>query len=318
MPIIKIQKHQIEEIKQRRDNKEPMVNIAKDYNISPSYILKLLRKHYNDVEAKPKNLKALKQDIIDRYLQDDITGEGLKKHFGIGRDTVYRAFKDSGIKFLFNYTYSEAKDRGVNGDGRDARIEEAKRIYNTTFVKNKRDLARQLSLCTQSIFKYLKDTTPYRETQPFKDSVIAEYKKLESIRKVCESLHLDSKTVGNILHEVGLAIRVYTPKELIPKRVRKKKVSDAEQKPERKLKILRKTKKDSKRVKMPHELPKMQQGDVKVKKNEKILKTLPEEVRNKGYKLRIDDKTEIYVKDGVSPEVARERFLKRYSNNLKF
>lgn len=317
MPIIKIQKHQIEEIKARRDNKELMVNIAKDYNISPSYILKLLRKYYPEIEAKPKNLKALKQDIIDRYLKGDITGEGLKEHFGIGRDTVYRAFKDTDINFLFNLTYQEAKNKGLHGDAKFVKIEEAKRIYNTTYVSNKRELAKSLGLCTQSIFKYLKDTTPYRETQPFKDMVISRYKELESVRKVCAELHLDSKTVGKILHEVGLSIRVYTPKELIPKRVRKKKeTSDTE--PKRKLKVIRRVKKDSKRAKLPHELPKMQQGEVKVKKNEKVLKTLPEELRNRGYKLRIDDKTEIYVKDDVSPEVARERFLKRYSNNYKF
>jgi hypothetical protein len=33
-------------------------------------------------------------------------------------------------------------------------------------------------------------------------------------------------------------------------------------------------------------------------------------------KIRIDDKTEIIVKDGVDPEVARKNFIKRYMNNL--
>lgn len=59
-------------------------------------------------------------------------------------------------------------------------------------------------------------------------------------------------------------------------------------------------------------------GVAKVRSNQKIYSSKTKEQRDKGYLLRIDKNTQIYVKDGVSPEVARERFLKRMEQRMDF
>lgn len=307
----------------RFKNGEHIKDLSVEMKLSKASVSKYFRSFFSD---DPFYKKPSDAELIDCYLNKGMTGEQIRKKYNLYRDKLYLLFKQEGINFKMKLSYNDVKN-GIDVDSINHDKTKIVRAYfENNHVENYKDLCDMFDVKKHYIYKMLKGCIPYRKSQKFYDLVVEDYKNLKTTDLVSKKHKIPKTVVREILRNNNVEYIDYRvlvekkekPKDQKPKRVRKKKVVEDKPKQERKLKLIKKTKKDVKSVKLKYELPKMQQGDVKVKKTEKILKTLPEEVRNKGYKLRIDSRTEIYVKDGVSPEVARERYLKRYSHNIKF
>lgn len=55
----------------------------------------------------------------------------------------------------------------------------------------------------------------------------------------------------------------------------------------------------------------LQKGNAKPMRKDRVYKTKPKEAVNAGRRVRVDSRTVIYVKDGVTDEEARIRYLSR-------
>ena len=294
----------------RHNKGESVADIAKSYGVEVNTIKRRVKQLYPNYTFNKFLISSeVVSNIIELYKTGEYTGDKINKMIPIfSFERLSNLFLNHGIvlykdKNYFGNIYVSDLDYNLINEymNTDVTYEYLSKKYNVSlYYLNTR----------------LKDVAQYRQTLPYLMQILEKLKELKQIKKVAEYFGLTKKTINRNLKHLGFPYKEYIefksdkPKKetkVKPKEMKKKTVKP---KPTKVKKSNTKVGKKVEDIRM-FAAEKMQKGEVKIPKKSKVFETLPKEKHNAGYLLRIDAKTEIYVKEGASPDVARQRYFER-------
>lgn len=293
-------------IKERHENGEFLKDIhSKDFKekISYKYFIILFR-------SKHKNTNFLNRPdynkIINDYIDNNLTCEQVMDKYNI----PFHKFRQSSYKRCV-YVAKGKTYKECNYGGKPTKFDIDPEIIESIRLEYSTTLSSMLFLCKKykinfiAVKKILENTASYYDSEEFKNIAIESYVKNKTLAITAKDLGISYRKLNLLLKNNDIKIGKFRLRVKKPKIVKPKIV---------KLKVMKKKKTKKERDVLASE---MQKGNAKLKRREKVYATLPDEVKNKGYLLRIDAKTEIFVKDGVTPEIARQRYIDKYRSNFK-
>lgn len=294
-------------IKERHANGEFLKVIhKKDFKerVNYEYFITLFRLKYGNAN---KLYKPDYKKIIADYIDNNLTCEQVMEKYNV----PFIRFRQSSYKRCV-YVAKGKTYKECNYNGRPTKLEVAPEIIESIRVEYSNTLCSMLFLCKKykinfiAVKTILKDTVSYYDSEEFKKIAIDEYNKHKTVAITAKYLNISPRRLNILLKNNDIKLGRFRLMTKKPKLVKTK-----IEKP----KVMKKKKAKKERDLLATE---MQKGNAKLKRREKVYANLPDEVKNKGYLLRIDAKTEIFVKDGANPEIARQRWLDKHRGEIKF